>query len=81
MKNIVLPLALMFLQFSCKSQLDIVDKPILFDNTRKELTLDYLEDRYGLKQDAPDIDPKMIVLHWTAIPTFEGSWFSDGIIL
>jgi N-acetyl-anhydromuramyl-L-alanine amidase AmpD len=59
---------------SCKSQLDIVDKPIIFDETRRELTLKYMEDRYELQQDAPNIDPKMIVLHWTAIPTFEGSF-------
>jgi N-acetyl-anhydromuramyl-L-alanine amidase AmpD len=27
-----------------------------------------------LEQDAPKIDPKMIVLHWTVIPTFEKSF-------
>ncbi|MDT7830702.1 peptidoglycan recognition family protein [Pricia sp. S334] len=74
MKKMMLPLALMLLQFSCKSQLDIIDKPIIFDETRRELTLEYLKDHYGLDQDVPDIDPKMIVLHWTAIPTFEGSF-------
>lgn len=54
--------------------MDIVDKPIILDETRIELTLEYLEEHYGLQQDAPTIDPKMIVLHWTAIPTFEGSF-------
>jgi len=59
---------------SCTEQKEIVDKPILFDEERKALTLEYLSDRYGLKQTEPFIDPKMIVLHWTVIPTFEESF-------
>ena len=59
---------------SCKPTLEIVDKPIVFDDTRNSLTLEYLDERYGLRQDTPTISPKMIVLHWTAIPTFEGSF-------
>ncbi|WP_142784638.1 peptidoglycan recognition protein family protein [Changchengzhania lutea] len=35
------------------------------------ITLDYLADRYGLEQESPTIIPKIIVLHWTAITTFE----------
>lgn len=31
-------------------------------------------DRYGLESDSAKITPKMVVLHWTAIPTFEGSF-------
>lgn len=38
------------------------------------MTLQYLDERYGLQQEKPTIVPKMIVLHWTAIPTFEGSF-------
>ncbi len=75
MKNkLLLPILFLLLCASCKSQVEIIDKPIIFDETRKELTLEYLEDHYGLEQDVPTIDPKMIVLHWTAIPTFEGSF-------
>jgi len=74
MKKFLLPILFVLLYVGCKSQVDIIDKPIIFDETRKELTLEYLENHYGLKQDAPTIDPKMIVLHWTAIPTFEGSF-------
>ena len=59
---------------SCTSQKEIVDKPILFDEERKAFTLDYLSDRYGLTQEEPTINPKMIVLHWTVIPTFEESF-------
>lgn len=59
---------------SCKTESVIIDKPIVFDEERKQLTLDYLSDRYGLEQEEPSITPKMIVLHWTVIPTFEASF-------
>lgn len=49
----------------------IFDKPIIFDAERKQLSLEYLEKRHGLKQDQPTIKPIMVVLHWTAIPTVE----------
>ncbi|RPD91684.1 N-acetylmuramoyl-L-alanine amidase [Aureibaculum marinum] len=60
--------------FSCKSTHQIIDKPIIFDEQRKQLTLEYLSDRYGLVQETPTIIPKMVVLHWTAIPTLENSF-------
>ncbi len=59
---------------SCSVQKTIVDKPIVFDEQRTELTKEYLETRYNLRQDTPEIVPRMIVLHWTAIPTFEKSF-------
>ncbi|MFT6934107.1 MAG: N-acetyl-anhydromuramyl-L-alanine amidase AmpD [Maribacter sp.] len=59
---------------SCKSAISIVDKPIVFDEERKLLTLEYLQQRYGLKADSPKIKPKMIVLHWTVIPTLQKSF-------
>ena len=33
-----------------------------------------MSERYGLVSDSITIDPKMIVVHWTAIPTFEKSF-------
>lgn len=64
---------------SCKS-IRIIDKPITFDQERKELSLDYLEERYGLIQDEPTIIPRMVVVHWTVIPTLEKSYaaFENG---
>lgn len=59
---------------ACGSSKKIVDKPITFDNERIQLTKEYLSTRYGLEQDNPTIVPKMIVLHWTAIPTLEKSF-------
>ncbi len=52
----------------------IVDKPIVFDEERKQLSLDYLARRHGIQQPEPYIKPKMIVLHWTAIPTLEATF-------
>lgn len=59
---------------SCSVSREILDKPIVFDDERKTLTLEYLSSRYGLEQEEPTIKPKMIVLHWTVIPTFEKSF-------
>ncbi|WP_027075817.1 peptidoglycan recognition protein family protein [Maribacter antarcticus] len=59
---------------SCKSAIRIIDKPIVYDQERKLLTLEYLEQRYGIKANSPKITPKMIVLHWTVIPTLQKSF-------
>ncbi|MFX0556997.1 peptidoglycan recognition family protein [Maribacter sp. CXY002] len=59
---------------SCSTQKVIVEKPITFNEDRKVLTLEYLQNRYGLDQELPEIVPKMIVLHWTVIPTLEKSF-------
>ena len=59
---------------ACSTQKQIVEKPIIFNEQRVELTKEYLEQRYQLKQENPTIEPKMIVLHWTAIPTLKRSF-------
>lgn len=64
----------LFLAFSCSVHREIIDKPIIFDQERKNLTLEYLSDHYGLVQEEPTIEPKMIVLHWTVIPSLEKSY-------
>lgn len=65
---------LFVLVFSCKNGREIIDKPIVFDAEREALTIEYLEEHYGLEQRSSEIVPRMIVLHWTAIPTFEKSF-------
>jgi len=59
---------------SCFAQNSIIDKPIIFDETRERLTIEYLSEHYDIIQDDATIVPKMIVLHWTVIPTFEESF-------
>ena len=65
-------LFLLFLMVtSCKAPFSIVESPITFDEQREQLTKEYLQNRYGLNVDSIIIEPKMIVLHHTVIPTFE----------
>jgi len=52
----------------------MVDKPITFDTTRVRLSLQYLKERHGIIQNTPTIQPKMIVLHWTAAKTFSSTF-------
>ena len=73
-KKSIVYFVLGLLILSCTSTKSIVDHPITFNEERKILTLEYLQNRYGLEQDSPRIEPKMIVLHWTVIPTFEKSF-------
>lgn len=70
----LLAVLILALLLSCSASRKIVDKPIIFNEERNQLTIQYLKDRYGLEQESPSIVPMMIVLHWTAIPTFEGSF-------
>lgn len=55
-------------------EITIIDKPINYDQTRIELSLNYLKDRHGLAQQVPTIKPEMIVLHWTAAKTFQSTF-------
>ncbi|MEB2784284.1 N-acetylmuramoyl-L-alanine amidase [Algoriphagus persicinus] len=60
-------------QISCspKSTFRIIDKPITWNQEREELSLKYLKERHGLEQATASIDPKMVVVHWTAIDNIE----------
>jgi len=62
------------LLLSCAASKKIIDKPIVFDEERNQLTLEYLSNHYGLVQETHAITPKMIVLHWTEIPTLQKSF-------
>ena len=65
---------LLLLVLGCASyQPTVVEHPIPFGDTRQELTREYLKNRYGLPGTDAGIRPRMIVLHWTAIPTLKGS--------
>ncbi|WP_372627095.1 peptidoglycan recognition family protein [Arsukibacterium sp.] len=64
---VIMPL---YAKGSMPDDLVIIQKPIIFDDERKALTLQYMKQRYGMVQDEPTIEPKMVVVHWTVIPTF-----------
>ncbi|AFK03613.1 N-acetylmuramyl-L-alanine amidase, negative regulator of AmpC, AmpD [Emticicia oligotrophica DSM 17448] len=68
---------LVFIGLSVQAQkLKIVEKPIIWDSLRQALSVEYLKDRHGISQKTPAIRPKMVVCHWTAIPTFEKSFLA-----
>jgi len=52
----------------------IVDKPIVFDQERIRLTQEYMRKHYGIVQNDITIKPQAIVLHYTAINSFESTW-------
>lgn len=67
----------LLLHGSCLAQqsaIQIIDRPIIFDQERKELSLDYLARRHGIQQSEPFIKPRMIILHWTAISTLDSTF-------
>jgi len=74
MKNTLFILITALSLFSCSFSNKIIDKPIIFNEERNQLTLEYLSSHYDLIQDKPSITPKIIVLHWTQIPTLEKSF-------
>lgn len=57
-------------------ELIFIDRPISWDETRAQLSLEYMEKRHGLTALEPAIMPAMVVVHWTAIPTLEGSFLA-----
>lgn len=59
--------------FSCspKATFRIIDKPITWNAEREKLSIQYLKDRHGLEKNTATIEPKMVVVHWTAINNIE----------
>ena len=53
---------------------EIIDKPISFGEQRVELTLEYRRVHQDPSADSVEIDPKMIVLHYTAGHSATGTW-------
>lgn len=60
--------------FSCYEPQNIIQKPIKFDKKRIYLTRQYQLEHYGIKSDSIKIDPKIIVLHWTSVPTLSATF-------
>lgn len=58
----------------CAGGPEIRDRPISFSASRQAATLDYIEAHYGLRPDDISIEPRILVLHWTAIGSLERSF-------
>lgn len=56
------------------SQIQSIEKPIDWNRERIDLTIDYQKSHYGLSAADGSITPKIVVLHWTVIPTLEESF-------
>lgn len=59
--------------------INIINKPIAFDETRVALTKAYILEHYNLRVINIEIIPRIIVVHWTALNDFNISYhrFSD----
>jgi N-acetyl-anhydromuramyl-L-alanine amidase AmpD len=57
--------------FSCMDPQVIHQMPIQFDKQRKALTRQYQSSHYGIKVRSLEIEPQMIVLHWTVIASLK----------
>lgn len=67
MKNLMLVTLLILSYFSTEAQkLKIIQTPITWNAERERLSVEYLNIRHGLKQEAASITPQIIVVHWTA---------------
>jgi len=52
----------------------IHEKYVIVNETRKTLSKAYILEHYGIAVDTPEIIPKIIVVHWTGLDSFEGSY-------
>jgi beta-N-acetylhexosaminidase len=55
----------------CAHTVTIHDRPISFSPDRINATLRYIADHYGEEVDDITIEPRIIVLHWTAVDDLE----------
>lgn len=55
-------------------ELEVVQWPIIYNDKREQLSLEYLDKRYGIKAEKAQITPQMVVVHWTAISTLKASF-------
>ncbi len=60
-------LLLLLLSLKLYAIIHIIDRPIIFDEERISLTKQYIQKHYGLDVDTIDIQPRIIVIHWTAV--------------
>jgi len=61
------------ISISCGTGEKIIDSPISFSSKRIELTEEYIHQHYGITPKDISIVPKIIVLHWTAIGTYDST--------
>lgn len=56
-----------FVSFSLYAQdIKIIESPLPWPEEREKMSIEYLKDRHGILQEKATINPKMVVVHWTA---------------
>ncbi len=80
MKSKLFAIVCIAVLYACSGTKRIISKPIIFDEERIRLTQEYIREHYERETESVTIDPRMIVLHWTVIPTLEGAFdaFEDA---
>lgn len=57
-----------------EQSLQIFEKLIQFDSLRTALSLEYMKEHHGLKSKQANIDPKIIVIHHTVLPSLDSTF-------
>jgi N-acetylmuramoyl-L-alanine amidase len=52
----------------------IIDRPIKFTEKRQKLTLEYIKLHYNRKATDINIDPRLVVIHWTDTPSLTATF-------
>lgn len=58
----------------CDQRTEIIDRPIAFDEERLRLTIEYRRQHQDPDIDHADIEPRMIVLHYTGGSSADATW-------
>lgn len=66
-------LLLLLMIYSSLFSYEIIQTPINFGEKRIDLTKEYIKNHYGLEVDDITITPKIVLVHYTAIDTYEKS--------
>ena len=53
---------------------EIIQKPVISGKTRDDLSRQYISKHYGFSVKTPHIEPKLIVVHWTAMEGLDASY-------
>lgn len=62
------------LRHKIEKEIKIIEKPIIFDEIRKQLSREYIKKHYGIENTNATIVPNMIVIHATEIETLSASF-------
>lgn len=62
------------LKMNAQDDIQIIQKPLDHSSIRTQLSLEYMKEHYNIEQQSPTINPKMIVLHYTAGGTVESNF-------